>query len=387
MWWARHPAVFLAGVVLVLLGTHGLLGVPRPALGARVVLHRRLGGRATAASGPACRACLDRRGPDVFRVPLARGRPQGDRIGPCRADRTPHDRVRHLPHRRAADPHVGAPTRGHLRHDPGHPCASWTGQRQPGAKRTRPMTGRVLAIGARDLSPRWRGPIALAVAALAVVAIVTSFWVSISDAPRIAADAYTYLAAGERLNAGNHLYELRPGDRWIWINPPFWTVPLLSPPLIGVLWRPLAALPSDSGLLLWQALTIGTIGATRRGIDGASPHSSVAPGDRARGSDRVRDGCRERQRPAPWWIRPVLVALRPSPERSRLPDRRHGARQDRASGPRLVAVHAATVARGRLVRRRGAAPADRGHPGFVPGDASALPVHRHPDRRVEATAT
>ncbi len=106
---------------------------------------------------------------------------------------------------------------------------------------------------------RWHAPIAVATAALAIVAILASFWLSIADAPKVAADGYTYLAAGERLNAGHHLYELRDGDRWIWINPPLWTVPLLSPPLIGVLWRPLALLPADSGLVLWQVLTIGTI--------------------------------------------------------------------------------------------------------------------------------
>jgi hypothetical protein len=64
-------------------------------------------------------------------------------------------------------------------------------------------------------------------------------------------DAITYLAAGERLNAGHQLYALVPGDRWVWINPPYWTVPLLSPPPIAVLWRPLAALPNEWGLGLW----------------------------------------------------------------------------------------------------------------------------------------
>jgi Glycosyltransferase family 87 len=109
---------------------------------------------------------------------------------------------------------------------------------------------------------RWRRPLALGLTVLAAAAIACAFWISISDAPKVGADGYTYLAAGERLNAGHHLYELRPGDRWIWINPPLWTVPLLSPPLIGVLWRPLAALPADGGLVLWQMLTIGTIATT-----------------------------------------------------------------------------------------------------------------------------
>jgi hypothetical protein len=53
------------------------------------------------------------------------------------------------------------------------------------------------------------------------------------------ADALTYLAAGERLNAGHALYALGPGDRTLvdWFG-----VPFASPPFIAVLWRPLAAL-------------------------------------------------------------------------------------------------------------------------------------------------
>jgi hypothetical protein len=66
-------------------------------------------------------------------------------------------------------------------------------------------------------------------------------------------DALTYLAAGERLNAGHALYALSAGDRPVHLNPPFWDVPLLYPPLIAVIWRPLAALPGESGVLLWWA--------------------------------------------------------------------------------------------------------------------------------------
>jgi len=52
-------------------------------------------------------------------------------------------------------------------------------------------------------------------------------------------DALTYLAAGERLNAGHPLYHLTPGDRTLvdWFG-----VAFASPPFIAVLWRPLAAL-------------------------------------------------------------------------------------------------------------------------------------------------
>ncbi len=63
-------------------------------------------------------------------------------------------------------------------------------------------------------------------------------------------DAMTYLGAGERLNARHGLYTLVPGDRvpttFVAGNP----VPLLSPPSIGVVWRPLAAL-GDWSVVAW----------------------------------------------------------------------------------------------------------------------------------------
>lgn len=79
-------------------------------------------------------------------------------------------------------------------------------------------------------------------------------------------DAITYLAAGERLNAGHDLYRLVPGDRWIWINPPYWSVPLLSPPPIAVLWRPLSALPNEWGLGLWWLACAAVIFAVIAGL-------------------------------------------------------------------------------------------------------------------------
>jgi hypothetical protein len=87
-----------------------------------------------------------------------------------------------------------------------------------------------------------------------------------------ALDAYTYLGAGERLNAGHALYVLATGDRVI--SGP---IPLYSPPLIAVLWRPLAALPEGSGRWLWTAVQIVVIfacaiwilRAQRLGVSGA----------------------------------------------------------------------------------------------------------------------
>ena len=75
-------------------------------------------------------------------------------------------------------------------------------------------------------------------------------------------DAMTYLAAGERLNAGHALYSLVPGDRLLTIDTTYYNTPLLYPPLIAVLWRPLAALPAMLGFALWYvAATAAVCGA------------------------------------------------------------------------------------------------------------------------------
>ena len=71
-------------------------------------------------------------------------------------------------------------------------------------------------------------------------------------------DANTYRAAAERLNDGHFLYRLLPGDRPMSFRPPYITVPLLSPPPIAVLWRPLSLL-GDASLYLWWA---GCVAAT-----------------------------------------------------------------------------------------------------------------------------
>ena len=69
---------------------------------------------------------------------------------------------------------------------------------------------------------------------------------------RIGTDASTYFAAGQRLNAGHSLYgALRPDDRPIPQFPEVLPAPLLSPPLIAVVWRPLALLPGGLSMDLW----------------------------------------------------------------------------------------------------------------------------------------
>jgi hypothetical protein len=77
----------------------------------------------------------------------------------------------------------------------------------------------------------------------------------------IPGDAYIYYYAGQRLNAGHLLYALLPGDHQIGFEPPFFTVPLLSPPPIAVLFRPLAALPNEIGVYVWWIATIVILAA------------------------------------------------------------------------------------------------------------------------------
>jgi alpha-1,2-mannosyltransferase len=71
----------------------------------------------------------------------------------------------------------------------------------------------------------------------------------------IPGDAFTYLGAGERLNAGHDLYALGPGDRQTDI---LGGVPLVSPPPIAVLFRPLAAL-GDLGAYIWWIAQLGAL--------------------------------------------------------------------------------------------------------------------------------
>jgi Glycosyltransferase family 87 len=100
-----------------------------------------------------------------------------------------------------------------------------------------------------------------------------------SSAPPFS-DARTYQAAGERLNAGHDLYRLGPGDRPVLMVPGL-HAPLLSPPPIAVLWRPIAWLPF--GFAAWiVACWAAVLGTTfflvlRTGIRGAIVASMLAP--------------------------------------------------------------------------------------------------------------
>jgi hypothetical protein len=67
-------------------------------------------------------------------------------------------------------------------------------------------------------------------------------------------DTGNYYAAGERLNAGHSLYAYGPGDRHVLELLFGLPSPYLYPPLIGVLWRPIAAtLPYEPVITVWWA--------------------------------------------------------------------------------------------------------------------------------------
>jgi hypothetical protein len=92
----------------------------------------------------------------------------------------------------------------------------------------------------------------------------------------IPGDSFTYLAAGERLNAGHSLYALVPGDRPVDMHAPFWTVPFLSPPPMGVLLRPFALLPGDTGAYAWWAACLVAIGVVLAALIRRRPATTSA---------------------------------------------------------------------------------------------------------------
>ena len=68
----------------------------------------------------------------------------------------------------------------------------------------------------------------------------------------VGSDPSNYVAAAERLNAGHSLYgALQPGDRLVPGYPELFPAPLLSPPLVAVVFRPLALLPGELSVDLW----------------------------------------------------------------------------------------------------------------------------------------
>lgn len=98
----------------------------------------------------------------------------------------------------------------------------------------------------------------LVIGALPFVLLIVETWYLWIHWSPLPPDAFTYLAAGERLNAGHSLYgPLGPHDRAL----PFvslYAAPILSPPLIAVAWRPLAMLGSWT-VYPWWAITAGAL--------------------------------------------------------------------------------------------------------------------------------
>jgi len=81
--------------------------------------------------------------------------------------------------------------------------------------------------------------------------VITMAKPDLIDPTHIGTDTSNYYAAGLRLDAGHPLYAQGPGDRPVPIEPPYFTVPLLSPPFIAVVWRVLALLPGGPVMAAW----------------------------------------------------------------------------------------------------------------------------------------
>ncbi len=102
------------------------------------------------------------------------------------------------------------------------------------------------------------------------------FWVIIACGLFLGYDQINYQAAAERLNAGHALYSLGPGDRLVTINPPFWYSPLLYPPLIAILWRPIVLVPF--GAAIWWLVNAGAMLAATAHVAGRSPLMAALAG-------------------------------------------------------------------------------------------------------------
>ena len=122
-----------------------------------------------------------------------------------------------------------------------------------------------LRLPDRAIHPRVR--LALNLALLAFVLASVMFWFNaylqaqgLPGRVPFLQDARTYLAAAERIHAGQPLYEFWEGDPPLVLIPGVTVAPLLSPPPIAAFWQVLAALPF--GFELWViAAWVATLGA------------------------------------------------------------------------------------------------------------------------------
>jgi hypothetical protein len=110
---------------------------------------------------------------------------------------------------------------------------------------------RVFATWGADMSLRI---VALVALALAVAWVVVNARPWAMDPMAFILDTSNYYAAGERLNVGHSLYAYGPGDRHVLALLFGLPSPYLYPPLMGVLWRPVAAfLPFEPVIIAWWA--------------------------------------------------------------------------------------------------------------------------------------
>ncbi len=104
------------------------------------------------------------------------------------------------------------------------------------------------------LSPRGRRAVTAVLWAGAAVGLllgVETVALHLSTDPL--ADARVYYDAGARLNVGLPLYDTSASD----------SVGLyLNPPLLAILWRPLALLPFPAAAVIWMAAMLGALGLT-----------------------------------------------------------------------------------------------------------------------------
>jgi alpha-1,2-mannosyltransferase len=123
---------------------------------------------------------------------------------------------------------------------------------------TQPVDAVTPRLGRRWARPRLLVVVAVGVSLALLLTLLGYGMIVFNLGP---ADALTYLAAGDRLNHGNPLYSVSPDDTYILgSKPPYWTVPLLSPPFIAVIWRPLAAMGFAVPVAIWWAGAMVAIG-------------------------------------------------------------------------------------------------------------------------------
>jgi Glycosyltransferase family 87 len=116
---------------------------------------------------------------------------------------------------------------------------------------------RVFAAWGADTSLRVAALVALA---LAVVWVVVNARPWAMDPMAFILDTSNYYAAAERLNAGHSLYAYSPGDRHVLALLFGLPSPYLYPPLMGVLWRPVAAfLPFEPVIIAWWAAGMASL--------------------------------------------------------------------------------------------------------------------------------